>query len=269
MSAEVRERGLACGELDHAFEGLVPAHTHKASFYHLVLDGSCEESSPHGRIFYQPFSCAFTHSDSKHDGRIHGGRARLFTVEIGDAWIKELREMRPEPETVSDCRGGELTCHGIELYREYRKGPTACALTVDSLIWEVLAAAARFQVRESGAPRWWSRMLDRVHSDFQRDLRISELAREADVHPVYLARVFRRRYRQTPGEYVQRLRVRFASEWLSLSDDGIAGIAAEAGFADQSHLTRIFKRYARMSPGEFRQAFTTRRKWESAGQLRY
>lgn len=268
MFAEVRERGLTFGELVHAFEGPIPAHTHKASFYHLVLDGKCEESSPHGRIFFQPFSSAFTHSDSKHDGRIHRGGARLFAVEIGDAWIKELREMRPEPETVSDCRGGELTCRGIELYREYRQGPTACALTVDSLIWEVLAAAAGFQVRESGAPRWWWRMLDRVHSEFQRGLRISELAREADVHPVYLARVFRQRYRQTPGEYVQRLRIRFASERLSLSEEGIADIAAEAGFADQSHLTRIFKRYARMSPGQFRQTFTSRRKWESAVQLR-
>ena len=263
MSAEVRERGLTFGELVHAFEGPVPTHTHKASFYHLVLDGKYEESSPHGRILFQPFSSAFTHSDSKHDGRIHGGGARLFTVEIGEAWMKELREMRPEPETVNDCIGGELTCRGIELYREFRQGPVACSLTVDSLIWEVLAAAAGFQVHDSEAPGWWRRMLDRVHSEFKRDLRISELAREADVHPVYLARVFRRRYGQTPGEYVQRLRVRFASERLSLSDEGIADVAAAAGFADQSHLTRIFKRYTRISPGQFRQAFATRHRRES------
>lgn len=263
MSAEVCERGLSFGELLHAVEGPVPAHTHKSSFYHLMLDGSYEESSPHGRVFFRPFSSAFTHSDSKHDGRIHRGGARLFNVAIGDAWIKKLREMRPEPETVSDCSGGELTCRGIELYREYRQGPAACALTVDSLIWELLAAASGFQMLERGAPHWWQRMLDRVHDEFQRELRISDLAHEADVHPVHLARVFRRRYRRTPGEYVQRLRVRFASERLSLSDEGIADIAADAGFADQSHLTRIFKRYARMSPGQFRQTFRTRRKRES------
>ena len=266
MSAEVRDRALTFGELVHTLEGPVPPHTHKASFYHLVLDGKYEESSPHGRISFQPFSSAFTHSDSKHDGWIHGGGARLFTVEIGHAWIKELREVRPEPKTVSDCVGGELTCRGIELYREFRQGSVACSLTVDSLIWEVLAAATGSHVHESGAPAWWCRMLDRVHSEFQYDLRISELAREADVHPVYLARVFRRRYGQTPEEYVQRLRVRFASERLSLSDEGIADIAAEAGFADQSHLTRIFKRYARMSPGQFRLAFATPRRRESAVQ---
>jgi len=90
MSEEVRDRALTFGELVHTLEGPVPAHTHNASFYHLVLDGKYEESSPHGRISFQPFSSAFTHSDSKHDGWIHGGGARLFTVEIGDAWIKRI-----------------------------------------------------------------------------------------------------------------------------------------------------------------------------------
>jgi AraC-like DNA-binding protein len=35
-------------------------------------------------------------------------------------------------------------------------------------------------------------------------------------------------------------------------DQGIAAIAAESGFADQSHLTRSFKRYTTMTPAQFR-----------------
>jgi AraC-like DNA-binding protein len=39
------------------------------------------------------------------------------------------------------------------------------------------------------------------------------------------------------------------------SDQGIAAIAVESGFSDQSHLTRTFKRYTRMTPAQFRRTF--------------
>jgi AraC family transcriptional regulator len=254
MSHQVRARGLIFGNLLHAIEGDIPAHTHDASFYHLVLAGNYEESSPRGRICFQPLSSAFTHSGTKHDGRVAPGGMRLFTIEIGNAWIKELLDVRPEPETVHDCVGNELTCRGIQLFREYQDGADN-SLAVDALIWELLAAAAGLEPPCADRPGWWNRVVDLLHAEFRRDLRISELAAEADVHPVYLARVFRRVLRQTPGEYAQRLRVKFASERLSLPGEGIAEIAAQAGFADQSHLGRIFKRYTGMTPGEFRAVF--------------
>ena len=259
MSHQVRARGLTFGNLVHAVEGNIPSHTHEASFYHLVLAGKYEESSPQGRICFQPFSSAFTHSDTKHDGRIAPGGARLFTVEIGSAWIRELLDLRPEPDTVHDCLGNDLTCRGIQLYREYRGGEVASALTVDALIWELLASAADLEPETDPVPAWWGRVIDLLHSEFRRDLRISELAAEAGVHPVYLARVFRRIRRQTPGEYAQRLRVKFVSERLSIPEEGIAEIAVQAGFADQSHLGRIFKRYTGMTPGEFRGVFVSSR----------
>jgi len=254
MSQQVRGRGLIFGNLVHAIEGDIPAHTHDASFYHLVLAGKYEESSPHGRICFQPFSSAFTHSGSKHDGRVAPGGMRLFTIEIGHAWIKEFLDVRSEPETVHDCAGNELTCHGIQLFREYREGAVN-SLAVDALMWELLAAAAGLEQPSADRPAWWNRVVDLLHSEFRRDLRISELATAADVHPVHLARVFRRILRQTPGEYVQRLRVKFASERLAVPEEGIAEIAAQAGFADQSHLGRTFRRYTGMSPGEFRAVF--------------
>lgn len=141
-------------------------------------------------------------------------------------------DWQSEPETIQDLTGGDLTWLGLRLYHEYCNEPVACSLIVDALFWELLAAAARVDTQHlESIPAWWNRVLEFLHSEFRRDLRISEVAREADVHPVHLARVFGRLCGQTPGEYVQRLRVRFASEKLSLPDAGIAEIAAEAEHA--------------------------------------
>jgi AraC family transcriptional regulator len=267
LFAEHQERDLTFGELIQFGDRSVPGHIHENSFYHLVISGGYDESSPRGRVCFQPFSSAFTHSNQKHDGQIAPCGAHFFTVAIGRSWLNEFRELRPEPETVCDTKGGDLTCGGIQLYRELRSEPVACSLTIDALIWEILAAASGMEMRRADAvPAWWGRVLDLIHSECSRGLRTSELAAEAGVHPVHLARVFRRICRQTPGEYVQRLRVRLASEKLSASDEGIAEIAAETGFADQSHFTRIFKRHTRMTPGEFRLAFARRRTFAPAAR---
>jgi AraC family transcriptional regulator len=108
---------------------------------------------------------------------------------------------------------------------------------------------------------WWDRIIELLHFEFSRDMCISELAREAGVHPVHLARVFRRLTQQTPGEWLQRRRIRSACEKLLDPDQGIAAVAAESGFADQSHLTRTFKRYTGMTPAQFRQTLHPRTSW--------
>ena len=72
-------------------------------------------------------------------------------------------------------------------------------------------------------------------------------------HSAHLSRVFRRQIGVPIGEYVHRLRGRYASEELSRPGARLADVAADAGFADQSHLTRVFKRVTGVTPGDFRQ----------------
>ena len=251
--SQFRSGGLLFAELVHPDAQDIPRHTHHTSFYHLTLAGKYDESTSRGAVSFAPFSSAFTHSETKHEGRIAPGGVHLFTLELGSHWIQEFLEVHPEPETVHDCAGARLSCLGIQLYREYQEGKAASALTIDSLVWELLAAAAALKLSTAGPPpSWWDRILELLHFEFSRDLQLSDLVLEAGVHPVHLARVFRRLTQQTPGEWLQRRRIRSACEKLLDPDQGIAAIAAECGFADQSHMTRSFKRYTAMTPAQFR-----------------
>jgi AraC family transcriptional regulator len=93
---------------------------------------------------------------------------------------------------------------------------------------------------------------------FREPLRMRDLARDAGVHPVHLARVFRKMEKRTPGEYQQRLQVRAACELLRDPEWPLAVIAAECGFADQSHFTRVFRRMTGTTPAQFRRAVAPR-----------
>jgi AraC family transcriptional regulator len=71
------------------------------------------------------------------------------------------------------------------------------------------------------------------------------------------------------GDYVQRLRVRWASAELCRPGARLADVAAAAGFADQSHLTRVFKRVTGATPSAFRKGIVPRPLSTGSGSSRF
>jgi AraC family transcriptional regulator len=133
------------------------------------------------------------------------------------------------------------------------------SLLLEGHVFELLGAIVRLdRSPEKTAPRWLTRVQDRIHAEFSSRLRMCDLAREAGVHPVHLARVFRHFEKRSPGEYQQQLQLRAACELLRDPQWPLATIAAECGFADQSHFTRVFRKMTATTPLRFRQALAPR-----------
>jgi AraC family transcriptional regulator len=130
------------------------------------------------------------------------------------------------------------------------KTQTSDALLLESNVLELLAASAGFSSGKKTAPRL-GRVKERMLEELSDKIRMCDLADEAGVHP---ARAFRRPERLTPGEYVQRLRVRAACRKLREAEHPLAAIAMECGFADQSHLTRISRKFPKTTPEQFRRS---------------
>ena len=77
------------------------------------------------------------------------------------------------------------------------------------------------------------------------------------MHPVHLARTFRRVYQTTFAAYVRDLRIECARRELA-GRAPLSDIAALAGFADQSHFSRLFKQHTGLTPSEYRLALQAR-----------
>lgn len=65
-------------------------------------------------------------------------------------------------------------------------------------------------------------------------------------------RNFRKTYRCSPHEYVRQLRVKLSCRALVFSDKSLATIAADHGFADQSHFAKEFRRVMGAPPRAYR-----------------
>ena len=138
--------------------------------------------------------------------------------------------------------------------RELRVGDRAAALAIEGLTLELIAAVARGFDRGATRlpPPWLRSVRDRLHDEFAGDVRLTDIARDAGVHAVHLARAFRECFGCTPGEYVRQRRIDHASHELSASVRSIAEIALDAGFASPSHFATAFRRATGMTPRAYR-----------------
>lgn len=108
-----------------------------------------------------------------------------------------------------------------------------------------------------GAPRWLMDAAAMIREN-PSEVTVAEVASAVDADAAYLARLFRRHFACTPGDYIRRLRVACARELLAHSEMTLAEIAVRSGFADQAHLTRVFKRETGMTPAAARHHSITR-----------
>jgi len=129
---------------------------------------------------------------------------------------------------------------------------------IEDAVYESLAALTVNKPSRSAAqaPLWLVRSRQHLEATYSNGIRLSHLASEAGVHPVYYARQFRRFFGCSVGEYAGWLQLRAAASLLSDSRVSLAHAANEAGYADQSHLTRTFAGRFGITPGRFRRLIT-------------
>jgi AraC-like DNA-binding protein len=86
-------------------------------------------------------------------------------------------------------------------------------------------------------------------------IRVDDIRRELELSPRHFINLFHKAVGLTPGRYYRV--TRFARVLRAIAQNGprdLAGIAFEAGYADQSHLIREFREHAGMTPTQYRPA---------------
>ena len=121
----------------------------------------------------------------------------------------------------------------------------------ESLGLELIGALARPVDGDRLVPSWLSRARELL--DDCPDVTVSVVARAVGVHPVSLARAFRKHLGCSPGEYQRRTRLaRLRGALMSTDASGLADTALQCGFSDQSQMTRAFTRTFGIPPARFR-----------------
>ncbi len=235
-----------------------PRHTHSEASFSFVLAGSYLENYGRQENTRQPSTVVFHPPQESHAVDFQSG-ARILSVQIDFERLAYIRERSIVFDASTSYKSETIACLGHRIHREFRQPDAVSGLAIEGLIFELLAEASRSRVAasERKSPRWLEKAREFLHDNFSESVTLEAVAEIADVHPVHLARVFRRKYDCTIGEYVRRLRVEFARRQIQATDLPFSEIALAAGFSDQSHLNKTFKSLFGFTPSEYRK--TSRR----------
>ncbi len=225
-------------------------HRHENPTYFFLIGGEfCDVSSELGTRYPERFELLFHPAGCWHEG-ISGESGRCgLNIEPSVEWLagfgleaSDLGKYRVESDPVRGCELLRLANSGM---------PGEWA---SDQILEILLPSEPVAQDGSG----WLKRLDSLlfASDGTR-WSLRTLASELGVHPVYLARVFRQRYRCSLTQWLLRRRLLEAARGLS-DGPSVSDVAHEAGFADQSHFGRAFRSYFELTPGHFQRRWVER-----------
>ena len=247
--------GVVLTEVAHACGRKLPCHTHESAYFGLLLAGSYSEKCTQRSAEYDPFTMGFHPPALTHSDEIGVCGSRMFCVELRDSYISRVRPFLTAPRFVPDLCASEVTWLGLRLYRSFAD-QTLGALELEELCGDMLERVGGTAVRaETSRPAWLNRALELLHESYRESPTLEGIATQIGVHPIHLSRVFRKHYRCTMAEFVNRLRVQYACRALANGQPDLATVASEAGFADQSHLGRVFKACTGQTPAKFRAFF--------------
>jgi AraC family transcriptional regulator len=255
----------------HRAATVLAPHHHSSATVTVVLGGDYAEELPGDSRVLAPMSAA-----SKPPGVVHGNRfgargARSLLLEVEERSLHALGEAARVFDAPRFLAIGPAAAVAVELVAELRReherarpaeGAPArlsegalARLSLEGLVheWFGLVAVERRALDERRTPRWLARVRDRVHGTPAGALRLADLAADAGHHPSYVARVFRRHYGLSIGDYARRLRIARAARALALAPrDSLSRVALEMGYYDHSHLTHDFRARTRTSPAAWR-----------------
>jgi len=111
----------------------------------------------------------------------------------------------------------------------------------------------RALLRQSGLPSYkLRRAMDFIHSRIDQPIVLEQIAAAVALSPFHFHREFKRSTGMTPHRYIVQVRMERAKALLSGSDMPLAEVAAQVGFADQSHFSSTFRRTTSMTPRSYR-----------------
>jgi AraC family transcriptional regulator len=217
---------------------VMPRHGHDSHWISVILGGTLTEEARHQAVAPSAGWTVVKPAGTFHENRFGRESSTLLQLIFAES---------PEPEQRDEWRwidSAPTWRAGIRLLRAVHRSERH-----EDALTELVATL--HDMRTRGREPWLARVKDAL-DDLSSSRSVRELAADAGVHPVYLARRFRAAFGVSLREYRQISRVRRATHLVVGTQRGLSQIAHDCGFTDHSHMCRAFGIVAGTNPASLR-----------------
>jgi AraC family transcriptional regulator len=229
-------------------------HSHESPHLWLMLRGQYRVKAPGASELVGAGALVYTPGGESHLDHIATPKGFGTLISLGETFVtRELRGYEL-PRRTMVMRHPRLAFTAKRIRSEARSPDPSSSLIVSGLVLELMGQFMRESGRGNSGTlsRRGQKLVAELHGS--SGLTVASLAAELGVHPVHLARAFRKSLGLGPAEYIRAYRCARAAQRLRDSHDGLAEVALLCGFSDQSSFTRVFRQQVGMTPGAYRRA---------------
>lgn len=173
------------------------------------------------------------------------------------AWIAaQFQSRKPRMHTMSPTL--RRMAHSLhQMILQQRKSPrtadgiASMRLLVASIILEVARHTSGTHQRSTADAVTLAK--DHMEAHFTEPLPMSDVAQKAGCSRAHLFLLFKRETGMSPNDWLQRRRIKAATDLLRSTDHKLESIAAACGFSSAQYFCQVFRKYTGKTPGELRQ----------------
>lgn len=213
----------------------------------VYLDGVAHTVSVGNLLFFPP---------KYHYKYVYDGAAALsymwvhFTGSYAARFIEEC--LHCTDATIFETRAdSQIVAAWRRIFDAYESGSPLLRHELSSAL-EALVISAAYAINTDGKDRSLERSMRKIHSSYNTDIRIPELAKLENMSNCRYITLFKSRMGMAPSEYIIKLRMSMACDLLLGTDKPIKEIALSVGYGDAHFFSRAFKKHTGYAPGAYR-----------------
>lgn len=188
------------------------------------------------------------------------------------SFLSDLRNRYPEASAICGCfEDEELTWFAMkdvtgdyhamfrEMYQEFTVRPPGYLVVLKSLAMRILTGLYRYRLQietpPAERPIWLTidEAVDYIGLNYASELRLSDLAAQANLSERQFSRLFRRQTGMSFLDYVQSIRIDAACRLLADQHLTVKEIASSVGYQDLKFFYQLFKKKTGVTPLEYRE----------------
>lgn len=148
---------------------------------------------------------------------------------------------------------GMLIYDALYHWAKYHQKEKHTQNPVDHVLIEVFEKYLKQKSSGKKKPAWVKELKDIIQDQVDTTITLKQLSKHINIHPAYLSREFSKHFDNLSfGEYIRKLRIEKAIDYLDTRSYSLTKIAYLTGFSDQSHFSRIFKKHTGKNPSAYR-----------------
>jgi len=106
---------------------------------------------------------------------------------------------------------------------------------------------------ELGTDSSISRALQYIEDNFKENISLNDVAEEIEISPYYLSKLFKSKIGVNYIDYLTNVRLSYAKQMLSETDESIQNICLTSGYMDPNYFSRIFKKHVGVTPRQYKE----------------